>query len=64
MRDEFRLTTSLQTMAGNCHLTRYAIEAGPLESFSNAILFPTEISPMAPAAAQPSKPGVPAPTLP
>jgi 4'-phosphopantetheinyl transferase EntD len=48
MRDEFRLTTILQTMADNCHLTAYAIQAGPLESFSNAPLFPAEIYPMAP----------------
>jgi 4'-phosphopantetheinyl transferase EntD len=48
MRDEFRLTTILQTMADNCHLTAYAIQVGPLESFSNAPLFPTEISPMSP----------------
>jgi 4'-phosphopantetheinyl transferase EntD len=50
MPDEFRLRGILQTMAENQRLTGCAVEVGLLESFSNAALFPAEISAMASAA--------------
>lgn len=50
MHDEFRLRHILQTMAENRQLAGYAIQVGPPESFSNAALFPEEISAIARAA--------------